>query len=208
MIGSPSFSLRTATDLHRPNKSESLRPCDEVLVIDHGALHETCKVARLFGARVLTARTETFEARPFPRGRITRLDLPHAPIEFLSVGLGHRSWDGTLPPTPRLLSKSILEEGFRRDETRLNIRARGLGRVETIDEIETYPLAWPPTTNDTPVECCFRSSKGTIAKRHNSQYRARNPTCAGHAVAYTNAGARHATWSGYFNGSLFSWLWV
>ena len=34
---------------------ESLRPCDEVLVIDHGSSDETCRVAREFGARVIAA---------------------------------------------------------------------------------------------------------------------------------------------------------
>jgi len=34
---------------------ESLRPCDEVLVIDRGSSDETCRVALEFGARVVIA---------------------------------------------------------------------------------------------------------------------------------------------------------
>ncbi|MGC2698338.1 MAG: glycosyltransferase [Candidatus Angelobacter sp.] len=34
---------------------DSLRPCDEVIVVDHGSKDETVKVARDHGARVVTA---------------------------------------------------------------------------------------------------------------------------------------------------------
>ena len=44
---------------------ESLRPCDEVLVIDHGSTDETCAWARRFGARVIEAQGENTEAGAF-----------------------------------------------------------------------------------------------------------------------------------------------
>jgi len=34
---------------------DSLRPCDEVIVVDHGSKDETAKIAREHGARVITA---------------------------------------------------------------------------------------------------------------------------------------------------------
>src|SRR5215813_4464897 len=33
---------------------DSLRPCDEVIVVDHGSKHETAKVAREHGAKVIS----------------------------------------------------------------------------------------------------------------------------------------------------------
>jgi glycosyltransferase involved in cell wall biosynthesis len=40
---------------------ESIRSCDEVLVIDHGSSDETCATARRFGARVLDVQKRPAE---------------------------------------------------------------------------------------------------------------------------------------------------
>ena len=40
---------------------ESLRPCDEVLVVDHGSSDETCRIAQAFGARVIAAAQGTLD---------------------------------------------------------------------------------------------------------------------------------------------------
>lgn len=48
--------LHTFNDgLHLGRALDSLRPCDEVLVVDHGSADETVKVAREHGARVVKA---------------------------------------------------------------------------------------------------------------------------------------------------------
>jgi glycosyltransferase involved in cell wall biosynthesis len=58
--------LHTHNDALRIARAiESLRPCDEVLVVDHGSSDETCKVARRFGARIIKAQGEKAEAGAF-----------------------------------------------------------------------------------------------------------------------------------------------
>ena len=45
--------LHTANDGRRIGRAlDSLRCCDELLVIDHGSLDDTCRIARQHGARV------------------------------------------------------------------------------------------------------------------------------------------------------------
>ncbi len=52
--------LHTHNDALRIARAiESLRPCDEVLVVDHASSDETCRIAREFGARVIAAQGET-----------------------------------------------------------------------------------------------------------------------------------------------------
>lgn len=49
--------LHTHNDALRIARAvESLRPCDEVLVVDHASSDETCRIARAFGARVIAAK--------------------------------------------------------------------------------------------------------------------------------------------------------
>ncbi len=53
--------LHTHNDALRIARAvESLRPCDEVLVIDRASSDETCAMARRFGARAIKAQTESF----------------------------------------------------------------------------------------------------------------------------------------------------
>ena len=78
--------LHTHNDALRIARAvESLRPCDEILVIDHASSDETCRVARAFGARVIAAtedaaRSYLYEAR---HDWILRM----LPTESLSEGL-------------------------------------------------------------------------------------------------------------------------
>ena len=52
--------LHTHNDALRIARAiESLRPCDEVLVVDHASSDETCRIAREFGARVIAAQGDT-----------------------------------------------------------------------------------------------------------------------------------------------------
>jgi len=46
---------------------ESLRSCDEVLVIDHGSGDDTCDIARRFGARVIAAAGNQASTEPYLR---------------------------------------------------------------------------------------------------------------------------------------------
>lgn len=52
--------LHTHNDALRIARAiESLRPCDEVLVVDHGSSDNTCRIAQAFGARVIAAAEGT-----------------------------------------------------------------------------------------------------------------------------------------------------
>jgi len=60
--------MHTTTDGARIARAiESLRPCDEVLVVDHGSRDDTCDVARRFGARVVSAQGTAAETEPYLR---------------------------------------------------------------------------------------------------------------------------------------------
>jgi hypothetical protein len=102
----------------------SLRSCDEVLVIDHGSTDDTCDVARRFGARVLTARTETFETRPYLADASHDWIFCMQPTESLSEGLEASLLGWKLATHAQTaFAVSILEEGLRMVETRLVTRA-------------------------------------------------------------------------------------
>ena len=48
--------LHTANDAARLGRAlDSLRPCDQILVVDHGSQDSTCEVAQQHGAQVLQA---------------------------------------------------------------------------------------------------------------------------------------------------------
>src|SRR5437868_8507805 len=55
--------IHTCNDAQRLGRAlESLRPCDELLVVDHGSLDDTVIVAREYGARFLAAASERANA--------------------------------------------------------------------------------------------------------------------------------------------------
>jgi hypothetical protein len=46
--------LHTANDALRLGRAlETLRPCDEILIVDHGSRDDTLRIAREYGARIL-----------------------------------------------------------------------------------------------------------------------------------------------------------
>ena len=78
--------LHTHNDALRIARAvESLRPCDEVLVIDHASADETCWVARAFGARVILASEDA--ARNYLREALHDWILCLSPTESISEGL-------------------------------------------------------------------------------------------------------------------------
>ena len=78
--------LHTHNDALRIARAvESLRPCDEVLVIDHASSDETERVARAFGARVISASED--DARDYLREARYDWIFCLSPAESLSEGL-------------------------------------------------------------------------------------------------------------------------
>jgi glycosyltransferase involved in cell wall biosynthesis len=114
--------LHTHNDALRIARAvESLRSCDEVLVIDHGSSDETRAMAQRFGARVLETQDKVFETQAF---------LPEAkhdwvfclqPTESLSEGLEASllEWKLATHPAPTAFAVPILGETPSITETRL-----------------------------------------------------------------------------------------
>ena len=52
--------LQTLNDAHQLGRAlESLRPCDEILIVDQGSIDSTIRVAREYGASILNAPANT-----------------------------------------------------------------------------------------------------------------------------------------------------
>jgi hypothetical protein len=93
---------------------ESLRPCDEVLVIDHSSSDDTCLVARQFGARVIAApATETMK-NSYPKEAQNDWIFCLLPTEAVSEGLEASLWEWklTAPAAETAFSVSISEEAL------------------------------------------------------------------------------------------------
>jgi len=139
--------LHTKNDALRIARAvESLRPCDEVLVIDHGSADETCALARRFGARVIESGSERFDTQQHvPEARNDWI-FSLLPTESLSEELeaSLREWTLTVQSTETALALSVLQEtsdGWTapRIETRMVHRANANWD------------GWKPGTADTPT---------------------------------------------------------
>jgi hypothetical protein len=91
---------------------ESLRPCDEVLVVDHASSDETCRIARAFGARVIAAHAS--EATAAQALQEARHDWVFCllPTESVAEGLEASllEWKLESPPAQAGFGISIREE--------------------------------------------------------------------------------------------------
>jgi glycosyltransferase involved in cell wall biosynthesis len=124
--------LHTHNDARRIARAiESLRPCDEVLVVDHGSSDETCTVARRFGAHVIEARGEGSETRAYlPAAQNDWIYCLH-PTEALSESLEASvlEWKLEEHPEQSAFGVTTIEEThegwiLRSAETRLAHRKR------------------------------------------------------------------------------------
>jgi len=60
MMRSITAMLHTQNDALRLGRAlETLYPCDEILVVDHGSVDATAQIARVYGARILTQQRDT-----------------------------------------------------------------------------------------------------------------------------------------------------
>ena len=111
--------LHTHNDALRIARAvESLRPCDEVLVVDHASSDETCRIAQEFGARVIAAQ-----------GDIPGDDLQEA----------HHDWIFHLLPTESLSEalEASLHEWKMREASSLTEKMVYQVRIE-----EETPTGW------------------------------------------------------------------
>ncbi len=103
--------LHTENDVLRLGRAlETLYPCDNILVIDHGSSDGTVRLAREFGAQVLDARIGASPEqylRPSFAGWILCLD----PLESLTESLAATLYEWkSLPPTAPAFSVFLREE--------------------------------------------------------------------------------------------------
>jgi glycosyltransferase involved in cell wall biosynthesis len=139
--------LHTQNDALRIARAvESLRSCDEVLVIDHGSSDETCAVARRFGAHVIASQTKLRDAQLFLIEARHDWILCLLPTESVSEGLEASllEWKLASHAAQTAFGVSILEEtpqGWHcvPPETRLVNRA------------DTAWDGWKPPTEDSPI---------------------------------------------------------
>ena len=89
---------------------ETLYPCDEILIVDHGSKDGTLRVAQEYGARIMRARTGSPEVAP--RGAtsswILCLDARESLSESLAASL--YEWKTELSPRQGVFSMFLREE--------------------------------------------------------------------------------------------------
>jgi len=103
--------LHTENDALRLGRTlETLYPCDDILIIDHGSRDGTVRLAREYGARVVDAQTDASSQQYLPApssGWILCLDPHESLTESLAATL--YEWK-SLPPAAASFSVFLREE--------------------------------------------------------------------------------------------------
>jgi glycosyltransferase involved in cell wall biosynthesis len=108
--------LHTENDALRLGRClETLYPCDEILIVDHGSRDGTVQLAREYGARVFDAKSEAKsktaippEIRALVRGWILCLDPRESLTESLAASLFE--WKSEWPAPSRAAFSVFLRE--------------------------------------------------------------------------------------------------
>jgi glycosyltransferase involved in cell wall biosynthesis len=104
--------LHTHNDALRLGRClETLYPCDEILILDHGSTDDTISIAREYGARVISAGAQAppdFRSRLADRAWILCLDPRESLTESLAATL--YEWKLTHTRWPSAFSVLIREE--------------------------------------------------------------------------------------------------
>ncbi|HEX6822988.1 MAG TPA: hypothetical protein VF123_13095 [Candidatus Sulfotelmatobacter sp.] len=88
---------------------ETLYPCDQILIVDHGSKDGTLRVAREYGARIMRALGGTPEVpRPASSGWILCLEARESLSESLAASL--YEWKSEMSLQPRIFSMFVREE--------------------------------------------------------------------------------------------------
>jgi hypothetical protein len=105
--------LHTANDALRLGRAlETLRPCDEILIVDHSSRDSTLDIAREYGARILAAAESTEHYLQYARHDwILCLEPREALTEALEASL--YEWKSEAPSRVRGTGFSV----FLREET-------------------------------------------------------------------------------------------
>ncbi len=90
--------LHTCNDAPRLGRAlESLRPCDEILVVDHGSCDATVRIAREYGAQIQSALPDSNPATPLTSARFDWV-LCLLPSESLTEALEASLFEWKLSP--------------------------------------------------------------------------------------------------------------
>jgi cellulose synthase/poly-beta-1,6-N-acetylglucosamine synthase-like glycosyltransferase len=134
--------LHTENDALRLGRClETLYPCDQIVVVDHGSCDATAQLAREFGACVttpVTGASPTHYVRSFAPCWIFCLDSHESMSESLAASL--YEWKLSEPGTPRASAFSV----FLREET-----AEGWVQVP-VAQTRLVPLDWNRWDGDFP----------------------------------------------------------
>jgi len=136
--------LHTCNDADRLGRAlESLRPCDELLVIDHGSTDATLRVAREYGARIRLAELNPAQ-ESYLASALHDWVLYLLPSESLTEGLEASLYEWKLYQPGDVISISSCS-AFVREETRD-------GWTEGRPSTRLIPKSWNHWDGDLPRE--------------------------------------------------------
>ena len=136
--------LHTCNDAERLGRAlESLRPCDELLVVDHGSTDATLRVAREYGARIRTAEPNLSPGN-YLRSVLHDWILYLLPSESLTEGLEASLYEWKLYEAGDVASIPACS-AFVREETRD-------GWTEGCPSTRLIPKGWNNWNGDFPRE--------------------------------------------------------
>jgi len=135
--------LHTENDALRLGRAlETLYPCDEIVVVDHGSRDGTAQVARHYGARVLRATPEapiTHYLRSVGPGWILSLDARESLSESLAASL--YEWKSVQSASPSAPAFAV----FLREET-------PEGWIESpVPQTRLVPATWTHWNGNLPI---------------------------------------------------------
>jgi hypothetical protein len=133
----PPFSalIHSCNDSLRLGRAlETLLPCSEVLIVDHHSTDATIRVARLYGARIVTASNHT-EPMHYVEHAKNDWIFYLSPSESLTEGLQVSLFEWRVAPPPKISSASGVSVAVRD-------QVDGHWRQEPEPEIRLVPRDW------------------------------------------------------------------
>jgi glycosyltransferase involved in cell wall biosynthesis len=150
--------LHTENDALRLGRAlETLYACDDILIVDHGSRDTTVRVARDYGARVMSATPGT-SLHEYVQSAPSSWILCLNPCESLTESLSASLFEWKSQPAPRDNSASAFSV-FLREET-----AHGWVEVATA-QTRLVPRNWGRWRGTFPIaDCSTRALSGELLR--------------------------------------------